>query len=39
MDIEVAKITSQGQITIPLAIRKQLGLKDGDKVVFYQEGE
>lgn len=37
--MELAKITSKGQITIPIAIRKQLGLKEGDKVMFIQEGD
>lgn len=36
--MELAKITSKGQITIPIAIRKFLGLKDGDKVMFLKEG-
>jgi AbrB family looped-hinge helix DNA binding protein len=29
-----ATITSKGQVTIPVAIRKALGLKEGDNVVF-----
>ena len=29
-----AKVTSKGQITIPLAIRKQLGVEAGDVVSF-----
>ena len=37
-NMELAKITSKGQITIPIGIRKALGLKDGDKVVFIQQG-
>ena len=37
--MELAKITSKGQITIPIAIRKQLGVKEGDKVMFIQEGD
>jgi AbrB family looped-hinge helix DNA binding protein len=37
--MELAKITSKGQITIPVAIRKALGVKDGDKVLFIQEGD
>jgi len=37
--MELAKITSKGQITIPSAIRKMLGVKDGDKVLFVQEGD
>ncbi len=36
--MELAKITSKGQITIPIEIRKQLGVKDGDKVMFVSEG-
>ena len=36
--MELAKITSKGQITIPVSIRKLLGEKDGDKVLFLQEG-
>ena len=32
--MELVKVTSKGQITIPLAIRDMLGLKSGDKVFF-----
>jgi AbrB family looped-hinge helix DNA binding protein len=35
--MELAKITLRGQITIPVGIRKKLGVKDGDKVVFIEE--
>lgn len=35
--MELAKITMRGQITIPRAIRKRLGVRDGDKVVFVEE--
>ena len=35
--MELAKITLRGQITIPVGIRKKLGVKDGDKVVFFEE--
>lgn len=38
VNVELAKVTSKGQITIPVAIRKLLGIKDGDKVLFVQEG-
>lgn len=38
--MELAKVTSKGQITIPIAIRRELGIKDGDKVMFIrQEGK
>ncbi|MDR2946227.1 MAG: AbrB/MazE/SpoVT family DNA-binding domain-containing protein [Candidatus Adiutrix sp.] len=35
--MDLAKITVRGQITIPIEIRKKLGVKDGDKVVFIEE--
>ena len=35
--MELAKITLRGQITIPVEIRKKLGVRDGDKVVFIEE--
>jgi len=35
--MELAKITTRGQITIPLEIRRKLGVKDGDKVVFFEQ--
>ena len=35
--MELAKITSQGQITIPSDIRKYLKVKGGDKVVLLKE--
>ena len=35
--MELAKITTRGQITIPVEIRRKLGVKDGDKVIFLEE--
>lgn len=35
--MEVAKVTSKGQITIPIAIRKSLGVHEGDKVLFVEQ--
>lgn len=35
--MELAKITSKGQITIPIEVRKKLNLKAGDKVAFITE--
>jgi len=34
--MELAKITAKGQITLPIAIRRNLNLKDGDKVAFIE---
>ena len=36
--MELAKITAKGQITIPVQVRKMLNIKDGDKVVFWNDG-
>ena len=35
--MEVAKITSRGQITIPIDIRRKLGVREGDKVIFIED--
>ena len=35
----VAKVTSKGQITIPVAVRKKLGLGAGSRVSFAPFGE
>lgn len=35
--MNLAKISANGQITVPVEIRRQLGLKTGDKVLFFQK--
>jgi len=35
--MEVAKITSRGQVTIPIDMRKKLGVKEGDKIIFIED--
>ncbi|MCL2814205.1 MAG: AbrB/MazE/SpoVT family DNA-binding domain-containing protein [Oscillospiraceae bacterium] len=35
--MEIVKITTKGQITIPISIRRKLNLKDGDKVAFIEK--
>ena len=32
--LEMAKVTSKGQITIPVSIRRKLGINEGDKLLF-----
>ena len=32
-----AKVTSKGQITVPVEIRRSLGVKSGDKIRFVQQ--
>lgn len=34
--MNLAKISSNGQITVPIEIRRKLSLKAGDKILFYQ---
>ena len=36
--MELAKVTPSGQITIPVQIHQKLGIKEGDKVMFLEEG-
>lgn len=35
--MNLAKISANGQITVPAEIRRLLGLKSGDKILFYQK--
>lgn len=35
--MKLAKVTSKGQVTIPVEIRKKLGIKNGDKVLFIED--
>lgn len=35
--MELAKVTSKGQITIPVDIRRKLGVREGDKVLFLED--
>lgn len=36
--MDTSTITQKGQVTIPAAIRKKLGLRRGDRVSFVQDG-
>ena len=35
--MNLAKISANGQITVPVEVRRQLGLKSGDKLLFLQK--
>jgi len=37
--MEMAKVTSKGQITIPISIRRRLGINEGDKLLFIDRPE
>ena len=35
--MDIARVTSKGQLTIPIGIRRRMNLKEGDKVVFFEQ--
>jgi len=35
--MNLARMSANGQVTVPIEIRKKLGVKDGDKVIFLEE--
>jgi AbrB family looped-hinge helix DNA binding protein len=35
--MQIAKITTKGQVTIPVEIRRQMTLNPGDKLLFVEE--
>jgi AbrB family looped-hinge helix DNA binding protein len=35
--MDVSRVSSKGQVTIPIEIRKKLGIKEGDKIVFMEK--
>jgi AbrB family looped-hinge helix DNA binding protein len=37
--MELARLTSKGQITIPKGIRERMNLKTGDKILFFEEND
>ena len=37
--MELAKITSKGQITIPKDIREKMNLRTGDRILFFEKDD
>ena len=35
--LEMGKVSTRGQIAIPIEIRKEMGLEEGSKVLFFLE--
>ena len=35
--MNLARVSSNGQVTVPIEIRRLLGLKAGDKILFFQK--
>jgi len=34
-----AKVTSKGQVTVPMVVREALGINEGDEILFRVEGD
>lgn len=39
MELGIVKVTSRGQIVIPKSIRKELGIKSGEKLLAYDRDD
>lgn len=37
--MELAKVTTKGQITIPKAVRESLKIREGSKIIFIRKGD
>jgi len=37
--MNLAKVSTNGQVTVPSEIRRKLNLKEGDKILFFERGE
>ncbi|MDR3148475.1 MAG: AbrB/MazE/SpoVT family DNA-binding domain-containing protein [Oscillospiraceae bacterium] len=35
--LDVSRVTSKGQVTIPIEMRRKLGIREGDKVIFMEQ--
>lgn len=35
--MDLAKVSSNGQITVPIGVRRKLNIKEGDKIVFWEK--
>lgn len=39
MDVEIAKVSSKGQIVIPSSVRKMLGIQPNDRFLVFGRGD
>jgi len=37
--MNLAKISANGQVTVPVEIRRKLNLKEGDKILFFERND
>ena len=35
--MDISRVKPKGQITVPIGVRKRLGIKEGDKLVFIEQ--
>ena len=35
----LAKVSANGQVTVPVEIRRKLNLKEGDKMLFFERND
>ena len=36
--MNLAKVSANGQVTVPVEVRRKLNLKEGDKILFFERG-
>ena len=37
--MNLAKVSANGQVTVPIEIRRKLNLKEGDKIIFFESND
>ena len=37
--MNLAKVSANGQVTVPVEIRRKLDLKEGDKILFFERSD
>jgi len=37
--VEIGTVSSRGQIAVPVQMRKEMGLEDSSKIIFFLEGD
>ena len=37
--MNLAKVSANGQVTVPVEIRRKLKLKEGDKIIFFERND
>ena len=37
--MNLAKVSANGQVTVPIEIRRKLNLKEGDKILFFERSD